>query len=85
MIAAAFSAFPGAARAATTVLPRPTASGVAASIILAEATLDDLGHDFVLVAREDLDILHLKSSFAQLVDELLSDLGALDGGDDGCC
>ena len=59
--------------------------GVAASIILAEATLDDFGHDLVLVACQDLDILILEAGFDQLVDELLSDLGALDGGDDGCC
>ena len=58
--------------------------GVVASIILAEATLDDFGYELVLVARQDLDVLVLEAGLEQLVDELLSDLGALDGGDH-CC
>ena len=85
MMAAARSAFSCGARAATRLLPRLDRLGVAASIVLAEAALDDLGHELVLVAVQDLDVLVLEAGLEQLVDELLRDLGALDRGDDGCC
>ena len=59
--------------------------GVAAGVILAEATLLDLGHEFVLVAVQDLDVLVLEAGLEQLVDELLCHLGAFDRSDDRCC
>ena len=58
--------------------------GVAARIVLVEAALDDLGHELVLVAVQDLDVLVLEAGLEQLVDQLLGDLGALDRGDNGC-
>ena len=83
-MAAAFSALSSGARAATTVLPRLDRLGVAAGIVLAEAALDDLGHERVLVAVQDLDVLVLEAGLEQLVDQLLRHLGAVDRGDH-CC
>ena len=85
MMAAAFSAFSRAARAATTALAAAHRLGVAAGIALAEAALDDLGHELVLVAVQDLDVLVLEAGLEQRVDELLRHLGAVDRGDDRCC
>src|SRR3954452_1090740 len=59
--------------------------GVAARIVLAEAALDDLGHQRVLVAVQDLDVLVLEAGLDQLVDQLLGDLGTVDRGYDRCC
>ena len=59
--------------------------GVAAGVVLAEAALDDLGDDLLLVAFQDLDVLVLEAGLEQLVDQLLRDLGALDRADHGRC
>ena len=84
MMAAAFSALAAGGTRGDHGLAAADRLGVAARIVLAEAALDDLGHELVLVALQDLDVLVLEAGLEQLVDQLLGDLGALDRGDDGC-
>ena len=84
MISTARSTFVlGRHPAATSALAAAGGLGELARVVLAEAAGDDLAHELVLAALQDLDVPLREAGLDQLLDQLLRPLGVADRADNG--